>query len=52
MLIQLAMGIPKSPGSEALTCLAKCVDDMKVSVFVDQALQRHGIQVASIAPAA
>lgn len=52
MVIQQAMGTPKSRGAEAAAYLAKFVEDMKVSGFVAQALQRHHIQGASVAPAA
>ena len=52
MVIQQAMGIPKSRGTEAAAYLAQFVEAMKASGFVSQALQRHGIQGASVAPAA
>jgi polar amino acid transport system substrate-binding protein len=52
MVIQQAMGTPKSRGSEASTYLAKFVEEMKASGFVAEALHRHGIQGASVAPAA
>lgn len=52
MVIQQAMGTPKSRGTEAAAYLAKFVEDMKASGFVADALQRHGIQGASVAPAA
>lgn len=52
MVIQQAMGTPKSRGSEAAAYLAQFVEDMKASGFVADALQRHGIQGASVAPAA
>lgn len=51
MVIQQAMGTPKSRGAEAAAYLAKFVEDMKASGYVADALQRHGIQGASIAPA-
>ena len=50
MVIQQAMGTPKSRGNEAATYLAQFVEDMKASGFVAQALSRHGIQGASVAP--
>lgn len=50
MVIQQAMGCPKSVGTEAATYLAKFVEDMKSGGFVADALQRHGIQGASVAP--
>jgi polar amino acid transport system substrate-binding protein len=52
MVIQQAMGTPKSRGAEAAADLAKFVEDMKSSGFVADALSRHGIQGASVAPAA
>jgi polar amino acid transport system substrate-binding protein len=52
MVIQQAMGTPKSRGAEAAAYLAQFVEDMKASGFVAEALQRHGIQGASVAPAA
>lgn len=51
MVIQQAMGTPKSRGAEAAAYLAKFVEDMKVSGFVTEALARHHIQGASVAPA-
>jgi polar amino acid transport system substrate-binding protein len=52
MVIQQAMGCPRSRGPEAAQVLAAFVEDMKASGFVPQALARHGIQGASVAPAA
>lgn len=51
MVIQQAMGTPKSRGGEAAAFLAQFVEDMKASGFVAEALRRHGIQGASVAPA-
>ncbi len=51
MVIQQAMGMPRSRGAEAATFLAQFVEDMKASGFVAEALRRHGIQGASVAPA-
>ena len=51
MVIQQAMGTPKSRGPEAAAFLAQFVEDMKTSGFVAEALQRHHIQGASVAPA-
>jgi polar amino acid transport system substrate-binding protein len=51
MVIQQAMGTPKSRGPEAAAYLSEFVEVMKASGFVAQALQRHGIQGASVAPA-
>ena len=52
MVIQQAMGTPKSRGRDAAAFLAHFVEDMKESGFVAAALQRHGVQGASVAPAA
>jgi polar amino acid transport system substrate-binding protein len=52
MVIQQAMGTPKSRGAEAAAYLGQFVEDMKTNGFVADALQRHGIQGASVAPAA
>lgn len=52
MVIQQAMGLPKGRPAEAAACLAGFVEEMKASGFVAQALQRHGVQGASVAPAA
>jgi polar amino acid transport system substrate-binding protein len=50
MVIQQAMGLPKGRGIEAALCLRQFVEDMKASGFVAQALVRHGIQGAIVAP--
>ncbi len=52
MVIQQAMGLPKGRGEVAAAYLATFVEDMKASGFVAEALQRHGIQGASVAPLA
>jgi polar amino acid transport system substrate-binding protein len=52
MVIQQAMGTPKSRGSEASAFLAHFVEDMKTSGFVAAALERHKIEGASVAPPA
>lgn len=52
MVIQQAMGAPKSRGEDAAFFLTQFVEEMKVSGFVAQALQRHRIQGASVAPQA
>jgi polar amino acid transport system substrate-binding protein len=52
MVIQQAMGLPKGRGPEAAALLATFVEEMKATGFVADALQRHGIQGASVAPAA
>lgn len=52
MVIQQAMGTPRSRGPAAQAALARYVEDMKASGFVARALARHGIAGASVAPAA
>lgn len=52
MVIRQAMGCPRSRGEEAAAALARFVEDVKASGFVGEALQRHGIQGVSVAPAA
>lgn len=52
MVIQQAMGTPASRGSEAQALLAAFVEEMKASGFVADALKRHRIEGASVAPAA
>jgi polar amino acid transport system substrate-binding protein len=50
MVIRQAMGVPKSRGEEAASYLAAFVEEMKASGFVADALRRHGIAGASVAP--
>jgi polar amino acid transport system substrate-binding protein len=52
MVIQQAMGVPKSRGDDAAAFLRAYVEDQKRSGFVAAALARHGINGASVAPAA
>lgn len=52
MVIQQAMGISRSCGPAAAACLIAFVEDLKSSGFVAQALQRHRIAGASVAPPA
>ncbi|MDR5825086.1 MULTISPECIES: ABC transporter substrate-binding protein [unclassified Caballeronia] len=52
MVIQQAMGLPKRHGEEAAAYLRGFVEDIKRSGFVAAALKRHGIEGASVAPAA
>ena len=52
MVIQQAMGLPKGRGEAARSGLARFVEEMKATGFVHDALQRHGIAGASVAPAA
>lgn len=49
MVIQQAMGLPKSRGDTARAALAAFVDQMKASGFVAAALARHGVKGASVA---
>jgi len=51
MVIQQATGVPAGRGN-TVAALRAFVEEMKASGFVAQALQRHGIQGASVAPAA
>ena len=50
MVISQAMGVPKKRGADAEKFLRTFVEDMKASGFVQQALERHQIEGASIAP--
>ena len=52
MVIQQAMGVPSTRGTEAAEFLRAFVEAMKTSGFVARALANHGIQGASVAPAA
>lgn len=52
MVIQQAMGLPKGRGAAAHQALAAFVEDAKASGFVQQALARHRVEGASVAPAA
>jgi polar amino acid transport system substrate-binding protein len=51
MVIQQAMGLPKSRGELAAKELSDFVERMKASGLVLDAMTRHGIQGASLAPA-
>ncbi|MFE3474265.1 transporter substrate-binding domain-containing protein [Streptomyces bacillaris] len=51
MVIQQAMGIPAARGTAAQEVLASFVEEMKESGFVADALERHGIEGALVAPA-
>ena len=51
MVIRQAMGCPSSRGEDAAAALASFVEEMKASGFVAQALARHGIEGAAVAPA-
>ena len=52
MVIEQAMGLPKSRGEPARVALAQFVEEMKASGFVADALKRHGIAGAGVAPRA
>lgn len=52
MVIQQAMGTPKSRGGEAAAFLTGFVEQMKATGFIAAALERHRIDGASVAPAA
>ena len=52
MVIEQAMGLPAARGDAAARALAGFVERMKASGFVAQALARHGVEGASVAPAA
>lgn len=52
MVIQQAMGTARSRGPVAAEYLATFVEEMKASGFIAEALQRHKIEGASVAPAA
>ena len=50
MVIRQAMGCPRSRGEAAAQALARFVEDRKASGFVAEALRRHGIEGAGVAP--
>ncbi|MBN8749794.1 MAG: hypothetical protein J0I65_20070 [Variovorax sp.] len=52
MLIQQAMGTPRSRGTEVVGYLGEFVEDMKSSGFVAEAMARHDIQGALVGPPA
>jgi polar amino acid transport system substrate-binding protein len=49
MVIEQAMGVPKGR-TAAQTWLSRYIEEMKATGFVAQALQRHAIQGAAVAP--
>lgn len=51
MVIRQAMGCPRSRGDAAARELQRFVEEMKASGFVADALKRHRIEGASVAPA-
>ena len=52
MVIQQAMGLAKTRGDAAAQWLAAFVEEAKASGFIADALARHNIQGAGVAPAA
>ena len=52
MVIEQAMGLPAGRGDAAAQALAEFVERMKSSGFVAEALARHGVDGASVAPVA
>ena len=50
MVIEQAMGLPKSRGAAAAHALGLFVQKMKASGFIAEALQRHGVEGAAVAP--
>ena len=50
MVIQQAMGTPKGRGEAAAAFLHQYVEEMKSSGFVADALLRHGVKGATVAP--
>jgi polar amino acid transport system substrate-binding protein len=52
MVIQQAMGTPASRGADAQALLSAFVEEMKAAGFVADALKRHRIEGASVAPPA
>ncbi len=51
MVIRQAMGLPRSRSAQAASYLSAFVEQQKASGFVADALRRHGIQGARVAPA-
>jgi polar amino acid transport system substrate-binding protein len=51
MVIRQAMACPRSRGEAAAAALAGFVEEMKACGFVAEALARHGVEGASVAPA-
>jgi polar amino acid transport system substrate-binding protein len=52
MVIEQAMGLPANRGEDAARALASFVESAKSSGLVARALARHGIEGATVAPAA
>ena len=51
MVIEQAMGLPAGRGDAAAAALAGFVERLKARGFVAEALARHRIEGASVAPA-
>jgi polar amino acid transport system substrate-binding protein len=51
MVIQQAMGIPRSRGPEAAAFVSAFVEEMKSTGFVAASMSRHRIEGALVAPA-
>ena len=52
MVIRQAMGLARSRGSDAHAALHGFVEEMKASGFVAEAMRRHGVAGATVAPSA
>jgi len=52
MVIEQAMGVPKTRGEAAQAYVAAYVEEMKASGFVAESLARHRIEGAAVAPVA
>jgi len=50
MVIQQAMGVPRGRGVDAAAYLSEFVEEMKASGFVAEAMARHNIEGAMVAP--
>lgn len=50
MVIRQAMGCPRGRGKAAAEALTRYVEEMKASGFVAEALRRHGVEGAAVAP--
>ena len=50
MVIEQALGLPKTRSPEAQAYLKQFVEDLKASGFVSQSMARHNIQGAAVAP--
>ncbi|SAK79830.1 ABC amino acid transporter, periplasmic ligand binding protein [Caballeronia hypogeia] len=52
MVIQQAMGLPKSKGEPAARFLREFVEEMKSTGFIDEAMRNHRVDGATLAPSA